>query len=98
MTDLTTSTLSHIAKLSRINLTQTETDTYTQQLSAVFKHINNLNKVDTAKISPTFQVTGQTDVFQSKELATNCLDSKTVTSLAPKSKDNYIVTLPSIVK
>ena len=45
-------TVSHIANLARLNLSDEELETYTKQLSAVLDHFEQLEKVDTSGVEP----------------------------------------------
>jgi aspartyl-tRNA(Asn)/glutamyl-tRNA(Gln) amidotransferase subunit C len=63
-----TSWVLDVAKLSRIKLTPEEEKKFTKQLGAVLENFEVLNKVDTAKVEITAQVTGLSDVFRSDEI------------------------------
>jgi aspartyl-tRNA(Asn)/glutamyl-tRNA(Gln) amidotransferase subunit C len=52
-----------IARLARLKLTDEETAQYQEQLSEVLTYIDQLGEVDTSKVPPTAQVTGQTNVM-----------------------------------
>jgi aspartyl-tRNA(Asn)/glutamyl-tRNA(Gln) amidotransferase subunit C len=41
-----------IAELARLELTETEADSFTNQLSAILGYIDQLNEVDAADVSP----------------------------------------------
>lgn len=48
----------HIAKLSRIAITDAEAERFSEQLSAVLSYMEMLNELDTSDTEPTIQVTG----------------------------------------
>jgi aspartyl-tRNA(Asn)/glutamyl-tRNA(Gln) amidotransferase subunit C len=54
----------HIAKLSRIQLTDEEVEKYRTQLSAVLGYIEQLNELDTSNVLPTVNTTGLTNVLR----------------------------------
>lgn len=58
---LTLDQVKHIAKLSRIQLTEAELEKYRLQLSAVLGYIEKLNELDTSDLEPTVNTTGITD-------------------------------------
>jgi aspartyl-tRNA(Asn)/glutamyl-tRNA(Gln) amidotransferase subunit C len=58
----------HVAKLAKLNLTESEIKKFLPQLSSVVEHISELSKVDTSRVEPTSQTTGLTDVFRGDEI------------------------------
>lgn len=61
---LTKDDVRHVAKLARLNLTEEEITTYTDQLSSVFEHLDKLSEVDTEGVEETSQVNGLTNVMR----------------------------------
>lgn len=53
---LTLEEVDHIADLARLELSQAEKLRYREQLSAVLDYFKDLQRVDTANISPAFSV------------------------------------------
>lgn len=58
MANLTTDQVRHIAKLARLQLTDSETERYTGELTKIIGYIDLLSEVDTTGVEPTEQVTG----------------------------------------
>ncbi len=56
-----------VANLARIELTNEETETMTDQLSNILSFIDQLKEVDTTGVLPTAQVTGLSDVERADE-------------------------------
>lgn len=54
----------NIAKLSRLELTETEVDTFSHQLSDVLSYVEQLGKINTENVEETSQVTGLINVFR----------------------------------
>jgi len=46
----------HIARLSRLSLSETETATYGDQLNAIIAYVEQLNNLDTGAVEPTSHV------------------------------------------
>lgn len=46
----------HIAKLSRLSLSETEAGTYGDQLNAILTYVEQLNNLDTSGVEPTSHV------------------------------------------
>lgn len=53
-----------IAELARIKLTSAEEERHAQTISMVLDYMKILNEVDTAGVTPTFQVTGLQNVVR----------------------------------
>lgn len=49
---LTPHTLMHVAHLARLNLSDAEVETYTQELNHILKMIDALNQLDTQQVEP----------------------------------------------
>jgi len=94
---ITLSELDHIAKLARINLTESEKTIFLPQLESVLKYLDILNKVNTDNIEPTFRVNDQKNILRSDE-PVESFDQKTALSSAPKTKDGYFVVPGTIRK
>ena len=54
----------HIAKLSRLELSQAEKKKFSHELSSILDYIEKLKEVNTDKVEPTAQVTGLTNVMR----------------------------------
>lgn len=61
---LTKEQVMHIAKLANLNLSDEEVIKFQEQLSDILGYINILNKLDTAGVKPTSQVTGLENIFK----------------------------------
>jgi len=91
------SDLEHIAKLARIELTETEKTIFLPQLESVIQYFDVLNKINTDNIEPTFRVNDQSNIFHQDEIK----ESISVTdalSGAGRTKDNYFVVTATIKK
>lgn len=60
-------TVTHIAKLSRIEIDEQEIDIITPQLTSIFKYVDKLDEIDTDGVEPTYQVNGLTRVLRNDE-------------------------------
>ena len=54
--------------LARLELTSEEEQKYSEQLSAILEYIDQLKKVDTSKVSSTFQVGGLSNAWREDEV------------------------------
>ena len=85
-----------VAKLARLKLTAPEEELYLQQLGPILEHIDNLNKIDTTNVFPTYQVIDRQNIFQVDNVRT--LSQSSALSSAPKTSQGFIVTPESISK
>lgn len=81
----------HVAKLANLPLTNEEEKKYSEQLSKILDYIEQLDLVDTLDVEPTFNVTGQNNVFR-EDTTTICLSQEETLSNAPKKKDGMFET------
>lgn len=54
----------YVARLARLELTGTETDTFTGQLESILEYIDQLNRLDTSGVPPTSHVLALTNVWR----------------------------------
>lgn len=89
--------LEHIAKLARINLSESEKNTFLPQLESVIEYFDILNQVDTTNIEPTFRVNKQSNIFHQDEIGESLPQSVTL-STAAATKNGYFVVTNTIKK
>ena len=89
--------LEHIAKLARINLSESEKNTFLPQLESVLNYFDILNQVNTDNIEPTFRVNKQSNVFHQDEIGES-LPQSIALSTAAATKDGYFVVTNTIKK
>jgi aspartyl-tRNA(Asn)/glutamyl-tRNA(Gln) amidotransferase subunit C len=88
--------LEHIAKLARINLSESEKTTFLPQLESVLEYLDVLKQSNTENVEPTFRVNDQKNVLRKDEIIES-FDQKTALSTAFKTKDGYFV-VPGTIK
>ena len=64
---LTDKDIKHIANLARIKLSKDEEKKFSKELGSILDFIGQLNKADTLKVEPTYQVTGAVNSFRTDE-------------------------------
>lgn len=50
---ITIKDVEHVAKLARLDLSEAEKETFTEQLNAILKYAEKLNELDTTNVEPT---------------------------------------------
>ncbi len=88
---LTSDQVKKVAKLANLPLSNEEKEKYADQLSNILDYIEQLNKVDTSNVEPTFNVTGQANVMR-EDTTAPCLSQEEALSNAPKKKNGMFET------
>lgn len=79
----------HIARLARIELTEKEKEKYSKELSSILDFVEELNKVDTAGIKPTAQITGLKNVKRMDKVEPFDKPEKLIES-APARRNRFV--------
>lgn len=90
MAALTPQDILKLARLARIEITEDELQKYADELSAVLAYVEQLGKVDTDGLKPTYQVTGLTDVMRPDELHDYGVTAEELLKNAPALEDGHI--------
>lgn len=80
-----------VAKLANLPLTADEEEKYSEQLSKILDYIDQLNKVDTKGVEPTYNVSGLYNVMRKDEVSES-LTQEDATKNGPNTKDGFFVT------
>jgi aspartyl-tRNA(Asn)/glutamyl-tRNA(Gln) amidotransferase subunit C len=90
MAALTKGDILHVAKLAKLDITDSEIKKYTGQLSSVIDYFSELNEVDIKNIEPTSQTTGLENVFRQDEANEgNCLSQDNAISGTDNLHNGY---------
>jgi len=88
---LTKKEIEHLAKLSRLELSEQEKTLYAEQLSVILNYIEQLNEVNTKEIEETCQVTGLKNVMREDEIIECDKEVKDkITEQFPKQKNGML--------
>ena len=82
----------HVAKLANLPVSDQELEKYSQQLSKILEYIEQLEKVDTKNVEPTFNVSGQSNVLAKDEKGDCVISQEDALSNAPQKRDEFFVT------
>jgi aspartyl-tRNA(Asn)/glutamyl-tRNA(Gln) amidotransferase subunit C len=84
--------IKHIAKLANIDLLPDEEASLSSQLSDTLKTIEVINELDTSKVSPTSQVTGQENITHPDKIEdSRVLPLSVVLGQAGRTHNGFIV-------
>ncbi len=86
----------HIAKLAKINLSGKEIKKFSGELSKILDYFAILEKVKTAKIAETSQVTGTENVSRIDEIEISEIEDELL-ECSPHKIKNHSIKLPRIL-
>lgn len=70
MTDITTADVQHLAQLSSLQLSDSETVALTEDIKGILTYIEQLSELNTDGVAPTYQVTDLENVWRKDEVDT----------------------------
>ncbi|EKD90539.1 MAG: hypothetical protein ACD_31C00001G0002 [uncultured bacterium] len=88
---LTKDQVKKVAKLANLPLSEAEEEESAEQLSKILDYIDQLEKVDTRGVEPTYNVTGNENVMREDEIGES-LSAEDALKNASKTKDGFFVT------
>ena len=91
MAKITAEEIRHIAKLSRLDLTDDEVSLFGDQLSGVLEYVAELQKVDTGKVADCNNVTGLENVWRDDTVVASDISTDDVAKNAPKFENGSFV-------
>jgi aspartyl-tRNA(Asn)/glutamyl-tRNA(Gln) amidotransferase subunit C len=86
----------HVAKLARLGLSAEEKKLFTQQLSAILEHADNLKKLDTKDVPPTAHAIPMKNVLREDKVIP-CQNSGDILANAPEEEEGMF-RVPRIVE
>lgn len=95
MTQLTAAQVRHIAKLARLTIGEAEVEKFAKELTSILQYVDMLTEVDTSKVQPTAQVTGQTNVFRDDVIRQESTSPDALLSTSPLSISSHQIVTPS---
>ncbi|GCE11834.1 Asp-tRNA(Asn)/Glu-tRNA(Gln) amidotransferase subunit GatC [Tengunoibacter tsumagoiensis] len=82
-------TVTNVARLARLGLSEEEIDTFGSQLSAILGHIHILQEADVSGVSPTAHASRQTNVMR-EDIAKPSYTPEELLANAPDQEDNCL--------
>ena len=82
-------TVLHIAKLARVDLTDAEIETFSDQLSEILTHFDVLKGIDTADVEPTAHTLPLRNVM-ADDASRPSMPQGDVLDMAPNTEDGYL--------
>ena len=87
--ELTKKEIEHIAHLSRIEITETEKENFSSQLSDILNYVGQLDEVDTDMVEETARVGNLNNVLAKDEVCKSQITQKELLANAPDAHESY---------
>jgi aspartyl-tRNA(Asn)/glutamyl-tRNA(Gln) amidotransferase subunit C len=89
-TTLTRDDVIKLANLARIDLADSEIDSFIKDLSSILDYVEQLSSVDLSGLQPTNQVTGLSNVWRDDQLIDYGYKATDLLNNVPKKENNFI--------
>lgn len=90
MTTFSLSDVDHLAALSGLSLSESESERLRTDLDSIVAYVEMLDELDVTDVEPTYQVTGLFNVFDEDVVAESEVGRDELLALAPESVDGQI--------
>ena len=85
------STVRHVARLSRLALSDDELSLFETQLANILEHIDKLNALDTSGVEPLFHPLGLKNVFREDQLRPSTPREEALANAPARTTEAYKV-------
>jgi aspartyl-tRNA(Asn)/glutamyl-tRNA(Gln) amidotransferase subunit C len=96
MTQISRDDVLHLAQLSKLELDDAEIEGLRTDISNILGYVEQLNKLDTAGIEPTYQVTGLSNVWRDDRVIDYGISREELLARAPEVA-NFQVKVPKVL-
>jgi aspartyl-tRNA(Asn)/glutamyl-tRNA(Gln) amidotransferase subunit C len=90
MTQISRDDVLHLAQLSSLELSDVEIDGLRVDISNILGYVEQLSKLDTQGVEPTYQVTDLKSVWRDDTIIDYGISREELLALAPESTDNQV--------
>lgn len=90
MTEITTTEVQHLARLSSLQLSDDEVAELRQDVQNILNYVDQLAELDTEGVDPTYQVTDLQNVWREDKIDTYGVGREALLELAPEVEANQI--------
>ena len=90
MTQISRDDVLHLAQLSSLELNEAEIDGLRIDISNILGYVQQLGKLDTQGVEPTYQVTGLESVWRDDTIIDYGVSREELLALAPEIADNQV--------
>jgi aspartyl-tRNA(Asn)/glutamyl-tRNA(Gln) amidotransferase subunit C len=96
MTQISRDDVLHLAQLSSLKLNDSEIDGLQTDISNILGYVEQLNKLDTKDVEPTYQVTGLQNVWRDDTVINYGVTREELLARAPESVD-FQIKVPKVL-
>lgn len=86
----------HVAKLAMLQVSEEETELYTEQLNSILEYAEQLKKLDTSDVMPTAHAVSLKNVFR-EDRVKPCLPREEVLANAPQAEEGMF-RVPKVIE
>ncbi|MEI7539473.1 MAG: Asp-tRNA(Asn)/Glu-tRNA(Gln) amidotransferase subunit GatC [Candidatus Saccharibacteria bacterium] len=90
MTQISRDDVLHLAQLSSLELNETEIDGLQTDIGNILGYVEQLSKLDTSGVEPTYQVTGLNNVWREDTVINYGVTREELLARAPESDQNQV--------
>lgn len=90
MSTITNDDVRHLAQLSSLQMPDVEVELLRADIEKIINYINQLDKLDTDGVEPTYQVTGLQNVWRDDEIIDSSVSRRQLLALAAEQSDNCV--------
>ncbi len=90
MTQISRDDVLHLAQLSSLELNETEIDGLQTDIGNILGYVEQLSKLDTNGVEPTYQVTGLNNVWREDTVINYGVTREELLARAPESDQNQV--------
>lgn len=90
MTHVTRDEVQHLAQLSQLQLNLSELDNLTTDIEAILGYIEQLSELNTAGVTPTYQVTDLENVWRNDEVDAGDVTREELLARSPASEQHQV--------
>lgn len=90
MTQISRDDVQHLAQLSSLHLSDAELDSLQADLSNILQYVQQLSELDTAGVTPTYQVTDLENVWRDDQVIDSQVTREQLLELAPEVANNQV--------
>ncbi|HUC96494.1 MAG TPA: Asp-tRNA(Asn)/Glu-tRNA(Gln) amidotransferase subunit GatC [Candidatus Saccharimonadales bacterium] len=96
MTQISRDDVLHLAQLSKLELADTEIDGLRTDISNILGYVEQLNKLDTSGVEPTYQTTGLSNVWRDDKVINYGITREELLARSPEVVD-FQVKVPKVL-
>lgn len=90
MVQISTDDVRYLATLSALALSDEEVEALRVDIANILTYVHELEQLDTSDVTPTYQVTGLSNVWREDVIETGGVEARELVELAPRHDDTSI--------